>query len=378
MKIVIAPDSFKETLSAFEVASAIESSFQNVFPEAEIIKIPIADGGEGTVEAIVRATDGSFEFSEVEGPMGNITSAKWGMLGNSKTAVIEIAEACGLHLVQANKRNPMTASSFGVGQLVVAALDKGAKKIIIGLGGSATNDGGYGFLRAIGVQFLDSEGNELNGHFETLSLLSDINFNHIDTRIKNTSFEIACDVDNPLLGEKGASKVFAAQKGASNKMIEELESIMTNYYEIISSQLGRQLNDRPRFGAAGGLGFGISAFINSELKSGINIVLEALNFNQYLLDADLVITGEGRIDSQSERGKAPIGVIKYANQLNCKVIVIAGSVDDPKTFNQKFNVTNSYGIVNAKFSIEKAFEDPYGCLKSVSQKAAEDFKVLVT
>ena len=378
MKIVIAPDSFKETLSAFEVASAIESSFQNVFPEAEIIKIPIADGGEGTVEAMVRATDGSFEFSEVEGPMGNITSAKWGMLGNSKTAVIEIAEACGLHLVQANKRNPMTASSFGVGQLVVAALDKGAKKIIIGLGGSATNDGGYGFLRAIGVQFLDSEGNELNGHFETLSLLSDINFNHIDTRIKNTSIEIACDVDNPLLGEKGASKVFAAQKGASNKMIEELESIMTHYYEIISSQLGRQLNDRPRFGAAGGLGFGISAFINSELKSGINIVLEALNFNQYLLDADLVITGEGRIDSQSERGKAPIGVIKYANQLNCKVIVIAGSVDDPKTFNQKFNVTNSYGIVNAKFSIEKAFEDPYGCLKSVSQKAAEDFKVLVT
>ena len=378
MKIVIAPDSFKETLSAFEVASAIESSFQNVFPEAEIIKIPIADGGEGTVEAMVRATDGSFEFSEVEGPMGNITSAKWGMLGNSKTAVIEIAEACGLHLVQANKRNPMTASSFGVGQLVVAALDKGAKKIIIGLGGSATNDGGYGFLRGIGVQFLDSEGNELNGHFGTRSLLSDINFNHIDTRIKNTSIEIACDVDNPLLGEKGASKVFAAQKGASNKMIEELESIMTNYYEIISSQLGRQLNDRPRFGAAGGLGFGISAFINSELKSGINIVLEALNFNQYLLDADLVITGEGRIDSQSERGKAPIGVIKYANQLNCKVIVIAGSVDDPKTFNQKFNVTNSYGIVNAKFSIEKAFEDPYGCLKSVSQKAAEDFKVLVT
>ena len=378
MKIVIAPDSFKETLSAFEVASTIESSFQNVFPEAEIIKIPIADGGEGTVEAMVRATDGSFEFSEVEGPMGNITSAKWGMLGNSKTAVIEIAEACGLHLVQANKRNPMTASSFGVGQLAVAALDKGAKKIIIGLGGSATNDGGYGFLRAIGVQFLDSEGNELNGHFETLSLLSDINFNHIDTRIKNTSFEIACDVDNPLLGEKGASKVFAAQKGASNKMIEELESIMTNYYEIISSQLGSQLNDRPGFGAAGGLGFGISAFINSELKSGINIVLEALNFNQYLLDADLVITGEGRIDSQSERGKAPIGVIKYANQLNCKVIVIAGSVDDPKTFNQKFNVTNSYGIVNAKFSIEKAFEDPYGCLKSVSQKAAEDFKVLVT
>ena len=378
MKIVIAPDSFKETLSAFEVASAIESSFQNVFPEAEIIKIPIADGGEGTVEAMVRATDGSFEFSEVEGPMGSIISAKWGMLGNSKTAVIEIAEACGLHLVQANKRNPMAASSFGVGQLVIAAMDKGAKKIIIGLGGSATNDGGYGFLRAIGVQFLDSEGNELNGHFETLSLLSDINFSHIDTRIKSTSIEIACDVDNPLLGEKGASKVFAAQKGASSKMIKELELIMTHYYRIISTQSVSQLHDRPGFGAAGGLGFGISALTNSELKSGINIVLEALNFNQYLSDADLVITGEGRIDSQSERGKAPIGVINYANQLNCRVFVIAGSVDDQKTFNQKFNVTNSYGIVNEKFSIEKAFEDPYGCLKSVSQKAAEDFKVLVT
>jgi glycerate kinase len=161
-------------------------------------------------------------------------------------------------------------------------------------------------------------------------------------------------------------------------MIEELESIMAHYYRIISIQLGSQLQDQPGFGAAGGLGFGISAFINSELKSGINIVLEALNFNQYLLDADLVITGEGRIDSQSERGKAPIGVINYANQLNRRVFVIAGSVDDPKTFNQKFNVTNSYGIVNEKFSIEKAFEDPYGSLKGISQKAAEDFRELVT
>ena len=378
MKIVIAPDSFKETLSAFEVASAIESGFQNVFPEAEIIKIPIADGGEGTVDAMVRATNGSFEFSEVEGPMGDNTRAKWGMLGNSKTAVIEIAEACGLHLVSANKRNPMAASSYGVGQLVIAALDKGAKKIIIGLGGSSTNDGGYGFLRAIGVQFLDSKGNELNGHFETLSLLSDINLSHIDKRIMNTSIEIACDVDNPLLGHQGATRVFAAQKGASNKMIEELESIMTHYYEVISGQFKSQALDQPGFGAAGGLGFGISAFSNSELKSGISIVLETLNFNQYLLNADLVITGEGRIDSQSERGKAPIGVINYANQFNCRVVVIAGSVDDPKVFNQKFNVTNSYGIVNEKFSIEKAFEDPYGCLKNVSQKAAEDFKALVT
>ena len=377
MKIVIAPDSFKETLSAFEVASAIESGFQNVFPEAEIIKIPIADGGEGTVDAMVRATNGSFEFSEVEGPMGDITRAKWGMLGKSKTAVIEIAEACGLHLVSANKRNPMAASSYGVGQLVIAALDKGAKKIIIGLGGSATNDGGYGFLRAIGVQFLDSKGNELNGHFETLNLLSDINFSHIDTRIKSTLIEIACDVDNPLLGDQGATRVFAAQKGASNQMIEELESIMTHYYEIISGQSKNQAHDQPGFGAAGGLGFGISAFLNSELKSGISIVLESLNFNQYLLDADLVITGEGRIDSQSERGKAPIGVINYANQLNRRVFVIAGSVDDPKVFNQKFNVTNSYGIVNEKFSIERAFEDPYGCLKNISQKAAEDFKALV-
>ena len=378
MKIVIAPDSFKETLSAFEVASTIESSFQNVFPEAEIIKIPIADGGEGTVDAMVSATNGSLMFSEVEGPMGEITRAKWGMLGNSKTAVIEIAEACGLHLVSADKRNPMAASSFGVGQLLIAALDKGAEKIIIGLGGSATNDGGFGFLRAIGVQFLDSRGNELKGHFETISLLSDIDLSHIDIRIKQTSIEIACDVDNPLLGDQGASAVFAAQKGASNKMIEELESIMAHYYGIISSKLNSQLLDQPGFGAAGGLGFGIKAFLNSELKSGINIVLEALNFNQYLMDADLVITGEGRIDSQSVRGKAPIGVINYANQLNCRVFVIAGSVDDPKTFNQKFNVTNSYGIVNEKFSIEKAFEDPYGCLKNVSQKAAEDFRALVT
>ena len=189
---------------------------------------------------------------------------------------------------------------------------------------------------------------------------------------------MACDVDNPLLGDQGATKFFAAQKGASNKMIEELESIMNHYYEIFAIQLGSQFHDQPGFGAAGGLGFGISALLNSELKSGINIVLKTLNFHQYLLDADLVITGEGRIDSQSIRGKAPIGVINYANQMNCRVFVIAGSVDDPKTFNQKFNVTNSYGIINEKFSIEKAFEDPYGCLKGISQKAAEDFRELVT
>ncbi len=378
MKIVIAPDSFKETLSAFEVASTIESSFHKALPQAEIIKIPIADGGEGTVDAMVTATNGSFVFSEVEGPMGEITRAKWGMLGNSKTAVIEIAEACGLHLVSADKRNPMIASSFGVGQLLIAALDQGAKKIIIGLGGSATNDGGFGFLRALGVQFLDSGGNELNGHFETISLLSDINLSHIDSRINSTTIEIACDVDNPLLGVQGATAIFAAQKGASKKMIVQLESIMAHYYEIISSKLNSKLLDQPGFGAAGGLGFGIKAFLNSELKSGINIVLEALNFNQYLKDADLVITGEGRMDSQSERGKAPIGVIESANELNCRVFVIAGSIDDPNTFNKKFGIDCSYSIVNEKVSIEEALEDPLGNLQSISEKAAEDFKKLVT
>lgn len=374
MKIVIAPDSFKETLSAIEAASAIEAGFKEVLPEAEIIKIPIADGGEGTVDAMVSATNGSYVYTEVEGPMREVVNAKWGMLGSSKTAVIEIAEACGLHLVTPEKRNPMIASSFGVGQLLIAALDKGAHRIIIGLGGSATNDGGYGFLRALGVQFMDSMGNVLNGDFENLSLLSDINLSQMDSRIKNVSIEIACDVDNPLLGNQGASAIFAAQKGASKKMIVQLETIMNHYSEIISRKFNHNFTDQPGAGAAGGLGYAFSVFINAAFKRGINIVLETLNFKQYLLDAELVVTGEGRIDSQSERGKAPIGIINYAKQYNCRIIVIAGLVDDPKTFIKKFGVNNTYSIVNDELSIKKALENPYESLKAASKTAAEDYK----
>ena len=223
--------------------------------------------------------------------MRKVVNAKWGMLGSSKTAVIEIAEACGLHLLSPEKRNPMIASSFGVGQLLIAALDKGLKHIIIGLGGSATNDGGYGFLRALGVQFMDSTGNVLNGDFKNLSLLADINLSQMDSRIKNVSIEIACDVDNPLLGNQGASTIFAAQKGASKKMIVQLESIMTHYSEIISRKFNHNFTDQPGFGAAGGLGYAFSVFINSAFKRGVNIFLDTLHFKQYLLDAELVVTG---------------------------------------------------------------------------------------
>ena len=378
MKIVIAPDSYKETLTSIEVASAIESGFQEIFPNAEFIKLPIADGGEGTVDSMVTASNGRIFFTDVQGPMGEITSAKWGMLGNSKTAVIEIAEACGLHLVPKVNRNPMKASSFGVGELLLAAIEKGANHIIIGLGGSATNDGGYGFLRAIGVKFLNSKGKELNENFESLSSLSDINLSQIDAQIKNVTIDIACDVDNPLLGSQGASQIFAAQKGADSSMIRQLESTMTHYSRVISNKLNCDFLDQPGFGAAGGLGYGFSIFLDSKLKSGINIVLERFNFSQILEDADLVVTGEGRIDSQSERGKAPIGVISHAKKHDCRVFVIAGSVDDSKKFVQNFSVDGIYSIVCESLSIEQALSDPYEHLKETSKNAARDFKDLVT
>ncbi|MBT4245294.1 MAG: glycerate kinase [Gammaproteobacteria bacterium] len=374
MKILIAPDSFKETLTATDAANAIEEGFLDIFPEANILKLPIADGGEGTVDVLVTATQGKYFSTKVSGPTGEYINAKWGMLGNSKTAVIEIAEACGLHLVTLKKRNPMNTSSFGVGELILAATDEGAEHIIIGLGGSATNDGGMGFLKAIGVQFLDSFGKELTGGVESLNTLSDINITSIDSRLKGVSFEIACDVDNPLIGPQGASVIFGSQKGADEKMINQLDNLLSHYSRIASSKLNNNLSMHPGAGAAGGIGYGFLAFLKADQKSGVQIILEKLNFEQHLLTTDLVITGEGRFDSQSLRGKAPMGVIDYARKHKCSIFVIAGSTENDEILENKYDIDKLFSIISNDLSFEQSIVNPHDSLMATARKAAQHYK----
>ncbi len=326
MKIVIAPDSYKESLSALDVASAIEAGFREVFPDADYIKIPVADGGEGTVEAMVAATSGKIIRLTVTGPLGSPVDAFYGLSGDERTAYIEMAAASGLELVPSAQRDPLVTTSFGTGELIKNALDKGVKHIIIGIGGSATNDGGSGMMQALGARLLDQQGNEIAFGGGALPQLASIDINALDERISECRFEVACDVTNPLTGEKGASAIFGPQKGATPLLVEQLDQALAHYAEIIHRDLDIDVLHIPGGGAAGGMGAALHAFCQADLRRGIEIVTEALKLAEQVKDADLVITGEGRIDSQSINGKVPIGVASVAKRFNKPVIGIAGSL----------------------------------------------------
>lgn len=326
MKIVIAPDSYKESLSALEVASAIEAGFREIFPEAEYVKIPVADGGEGTVEAMVAATQGNIVRLTVTGPLGKPVEAFYGLSGDERTAFIEMAAASGLELVPAAQRDPLITTSFGTGELIKDALDRGVDHFIIGIGGSATNDGGSGMMQALGAQLLDEHGKQIAYGGGALPQLARIDIEQLDTRIKQCRFEVACDVSNPLTGDKGASAIFGPQKGATPELVQQLDKALEHYATLIHRDLDIDVLHIDGGGAAGGMGAALHAFCQAELRSGIEIVTEALGLAEQVKDADLVITGEGRIDSQSINGKVPIGVAKVAKQFNKPVIGIAGSL----------------------------------------------------
>jgi len=308
------------------------------------------------------------------GPMGEVVNASWGMLGNSKTAVIEVANACGLNLVPLENRNPIIATSYGVGELILAAVNEGANHIIVGLGGSACNDGGAGMLQALGVRLLDISGNQINRGGGSLSSLSSIDVGAIDSRLQDISFEIACDVDNPLLGPQGASVIFAPQKGADSEMIAQLDANLTHYSDIITSTIKKDVSEVPGSGAAGGIGSAFLAFLNAELKSGISIVLEAMDFEHHIEGADLVITGEGRFDSQSIRGKAPIGVAKCAKRNRCLVFVIAGSVADDEGILHKKDIDRVFSVVSKQLTFEQALANPSESITLASISAAKYFR----
>lgn len=325
MKIVIAPDSFKECLTAAKVAQAIETGLKQVLPNAECVKVPVADGGEGTLQSLVDATRGRLIEVPVTGPMGETVQACFGLLGDGETAVIEMARASGIELVPADQRNPLVSTTRGTGDLILSALDHGIKRMIVGIGGSATNDGGAGMMQALGVRLLDSTGEELPCGGAALSKLCNIDTREMDKRLQTIEFIAACDVDNPLTGTNGASAVFGPQKGASPEMVEQLDQALKHYARILERDLGKDVEQQPGAGAAGGMGAALLAFLDAELKPGIDIVMEAVDLAGNMTGADLVITGEGRIDGQTAQGKTPVGVARIAKQFNLPVIALAGS-----------------------------------------------------
>lgn len=324
MKIVIAPDSFKESLTALQVAQAIEIGFKKIFPDAEYIKVPMADGGEGTVQSLIDAGQGQAMVTEVTAPLGNKVLAEWGLSADRKTAIIEMAAASGLHLVAENERNPLITGSYGTGELIKAALNFGVEKIILGIGGSATNDAGVGMLQALGAAFLDDEGKPLVAGGAALKRLSKIDLSALDPRLATTQIEVACDVDNPLCGERGASAVFGPQKGATAAMIKELDAALSLFSQKVKQQLNKDIANIAGAGAAGGMGAGLQLLPKCRLKSGVDIILEATHLSKVMADADLVITGEGRMDSQTVYGKTPVGVAKTAKRFHKPVIAIVG------------------------------------------------------
>lgn len=321
---VLAPDSFKGSLTAKEVCSAMESGIKKALPSAECISVPMADGGEGTVQSLVDATGGRIYELEVVGPLGDPVKSFYGIMGDEKTAVIEMASASGLHFVDEVTKNPLITTTYGTGQLVKACLDKGVEKIILGIGGSATNDGGAGFAQALGVSLKDKKGHELSFGGAALSQLHTIDVSGLDARLKDIRIEIASDVSNPLCGEKGASYVFGPQKGATPEIVRILDDALQHYSAIIKEQLGKDVAQTPGAGAAGGLGAGLLVFTNAQMRRGVDIIIEYTNLHEIIKKADYVFTGEGGIDFQTEFGKTPYGVAQVAKSENKKIIAIAG------------------------------------------------------
>jgi glycerate kinase len=328
MKIVIAPDSFKDSLSAQGVADAIALGLSEVWPDAQLVKCPMADGGEGTIESVLAACNGELRRIEVRGPLGATVNAAWGWLPHSHTAIIEMAEASGLQLVPVDQRDACSSSTFGTGQLIRAALDAGAQRVILAIGGSATNDGGAGAMQALGVKLLDARDKALEPGGLALAQLARIDMTDIDPRLAGVRFDIAADVNNPLCGPHGASAIFGPQKGASPEQVEQLDVALGHFAELCAQALNTEVRDEPGSGAAGGLGFAAKAFLGAQFQAGVEVVAELVGLAEAVKNADLVITGEGRFDAQTLRGKTPFGVARIATERGVPVIVIAGTLGE--------------------------------------------------
>ncbi len=325
LRIVVAPQSFKGALDAHDVAAAIAEGLRAVWPDAVIDPVPVADGGEGTVRALVEASGGEYREAEVRDPLGRPVRAKWALIDGGSTAVIEMAGASGLPLVRESERQPRRASTYGTGELLLAAARSGARRVILGIGGSATNDGGAGMLRALGLRFVDVEGRELSEGGAALRALARIE-GELDRVLRGVEVLVASDVRNPLTGPEGASIVFGPQKGALGDDVRVLEGSLSNFADVVARTLGRDLRDQPGAGAAGGLGFALMAFLRARVRPGAELVLDSLHFDERVRGASLCVTGEGRLDGQSLFGKASITVARRARDAGVPVVAVVGSL----------------------------------------------------
>ncbi|MDH6675271.1 glycerate kinase [Paenibacillus sp. LBL] len=376
--IVLAPDSFKESMTAKEVCEAMERGILKANPNVTCIHVPMADGGEGTMQSLVDATGGTVHTAMVTGPLGNQVEASYGVSGDGSTGVLEMASASGIHLVPPAERNPLVTTTYGTGELIKACLDHGVSRLLIGIGGSATNDGGAGVVQALGGKLLDAEGKELAFGGGDLGRLASFDLTGLDSRLQHVEVEVACDVTNPLCGETGASHVFGPQKGATPDMIEQLDSNLRNYAGVMKQQLGKDIVDYPGAGAAGGLGGGLMVFLNGTLKKGIDMVVDYTGLEEKVRQADMVWTGEGGMDFQTQYGKTPLGVAMVAKKHGKPVVALAGRIGDgievlyDKGMDAIFGImpgaaTLSEALVNGQQNVERTSENIVRLMNSLNK-----------
>ncbi|MBW8350169.1 glycerate kinase [Bacillus sp. IITD106] len=373
MKIILTPDSFKGSVSAMDAALAIEKGIKKAFPNAITVLLPAADGGEGTLDTLISATNGRKIYTKVKDPLGKEVDAHFGVLGDNSTCVIEMAVASGLNLIRKSERNPMLTTTYGTGELIKVALDQCYQNFILAIGGSATNDGGVGMLQALGMEFKDKDGNEIGFGGGEIGKIYHISTGKFDRRIKNCTFLIASDVENPLVGEKGASYVFGPQKGATDKMVKVLDQNLLHYANLIEKVTGVRLHNMPGAGAAGGIGGAFLAFFPSSIKRGIEVVLEYAKFDEVLEGADLVITGEGKVDYQTAFGKTPMGVAQAAQRKNVPTIILAGSVGENIQNLYQYGVVGIFSIINQPMLLDEAMNEAVRLLEKSAEQICRTY-----
>lgn len=367
MKIVIAPDSFKESLSAAGVASALARGLRQALPTAEIRECPLGDGGEGTLDAVLAATGGEVREARVTGPLGEPVTARWGWLAEQRTAFVEMASASGLELVPKARRDVRVATSHGTGELLRAALDAGAERLVVAIGGSATNDSGAGVLQALGVRLLDGQGQALAPGGAALASLASLDLTDLHPRLAAVEVVIAADVDNPLCGPQGASQIFGPQKGASPEQVRELDAALAHFATVTAATLGRDVSEQPGAGAAGGVGFAALAFLQATFRPGIEVVAELVGLEEALQDADLAVTGEGRLDGQTLRGKTPAGVLRLAQRHGVPVVAVAGSLGEGYDALYQQGLAAAFSLVPGPLSLEEALAQAEGLLERTAR-----------
>ena len=378
LKVVAAPQTFKGSISALNAAEAISIGVKNIYPSAEVLLCPVADGGDGTLETLVEVSNGNIVECVVEGPTGTPVEAQWGAMGDEQTAVIEMARTSGLALLDLNERDPLNASTYGLGEAILSALDQNYRKFIIGIGGSATNDGGAGMAQAVGISLKDEFGKEIPRGGAALSKLHSIDTAGMDPRIKQSEFMVACDVNNPLTGPEGASAVYGPQKGATPEMITQLDEALKNFAETILRDLGEEVEHISGAGAAGGLGAGMMAFMGGRLKPGVDIVLDTVGLADKLKGTDIVITGEGGIDFQTVYDKAPIGVAKLAKNLGIPTIALAGLVGKDFQVVHKDGIESVFSIVNGPMTLENASSNAHRLIVESTEQVMRLLRVGTT